>query len=62
MDLAETVITEIDSIASRLERRIRRKPDADIQKAAALLRLMKETLAADERKSRRAATKLGRFH
>jgi hypothetical protein len=62
MDLAETVIAEIDDIASRLERRNRRTPDADVEKAAALLRLMKEALTADERKARRAAAKLGRLH
>jgi hypothetical protein len=62
MDLPETVMAEINAIASRLERRTRRKPDADLQKAAALLRLMNETLAADERKSRPAGAKLGRLH
>jgi hypothetical protein len=62
MDLSETVMAEIDGIASRLERRTRRKPDADVEKAAALLRLMKETLAADERKFRRAAVRMGRLH
>ncbi len=62
MDLPETVMAEIDGIASRLERRTRRKPDADIRKAAALLRLMQQSLPADERKTRRAAAKLGRLH
>jgi hypothetical protein len=62
MGLADNVMAEIDGIASRLERRTRRKPDADLQKAAALLRLMKETLAADERKFWRAAVSMGRLH
>jgi hypothetical protein len=62
MDVAETVMAEIDGIASRLERRTRRRPDADVEKAAALLRLMHETFAADERQARHAAVKLGRLH
>ena len=62
MDLPDSVLAEIDGIASRLELRTRLKPDADVQKAVALLRLMQKTLAADERKSRRAAAKLGRLH
>ena len=60
--LIPRLMAEIDGIASRLERRTRRKPDADVQKAAALLRLMQKTLAADERRTRRAAAKLGRLH
>jgi hypothetical protein len=62
MDLPETLMAEIDGIASRLERRTRRRRDADIQKVAALLRLMQQSLAADERETRRAAAKLGRLH
>jgi hypothetical protein len=55
-------MAEIDGIANRLERRTRRKLNADVQKAVSLLRLMKETLAADERKFRRAAVRMGRLH
>ena len=62
MDPAENVMAEIDDIASRLEHRTRRRPDADVEKAAALLRLMQETLAADERKAWRATARLGRLH
>jgi hypothetical protein len=62
MDLAENVRADINDIANRLERRTRRQPDADVEKAAALLRLMHETLAADQRKARRAAATLRRLH
>jgi hypothetical protein len=62
MDLAENVMAEINNIASHLEHRTRRQPDADVEKVAALLRLMHETLGADERKARRATAELGRLH
>jgi hypothetical protein len=62
MDLAETVMAEIDGIARRLEPRTRRKPDADVAKVVALLRLIHETFAADERKAWRSAAKLRGLH
>jgi hypothetical protein len=62
MNLAETLTAEITGIATRLESRVRRRPDPDIEKAAALLRLMTEAFAADERKAAKAAGKLGRLN
>jgi hypothetical protein len=62
MSLADSMKDEIAGIARRLEYRVRQNPDADIEKAAALLRLMTEALATDERKAWRAAAKLRRLN
>jgi hypothetical protein len=62
MSLAESITLEVSGIATRLERRVRRQPDGDLEKAAALLRLMNQVLAANERRAAKAARKAGRLN
>ena len=62
MSLADTVSAEIAGIAARLERRAQREPDRDLEKAAALLRLMHEVITCDERRAAKAAREVGRLN
>lgn len=62
MSLADTVSAEIAGIATRLERRARDEPDRDLEKAAALLRLMNEVITGDERRTVKAAREVGRLN
>jgi len=62
MSLADSVSAEIAGIATRLERRARHRPDRDLQKAAALLRLMNEVITSDERRAAKAAREVGRLN
>lgn len=62
MSFTDTVTAEITGIANRLERRARHQPDHDLQRAAALLRLMNEVITVDERRAARAAREVGRLN
>jgi hypothetical protein len=55
-------VARIHGIARRLERRVRRTPDTDIEHAAALLRPLMDVITDEQKAMHRTAGKRGRLH